>query len=91
MSLKQCPCGSYAINLHCHGRDKNTLTHLCDVCYWRTLAMQYLQGIQDSVKLLEEVVATSDRESDRRHAIKIARQLNQSTRVTEIQDLTYED
>lgn len=27
-------CGSYAINLHHHGRD-NTRTDLCDVCYWR--------------------------------------------------------
>lgn len=27
-------CGSYAINLHQHGRD-NTRTDLCDVCYWR--------------------------------------------------------
>jgi hypothetical protein len=31
---KPCKCGSYAINLHRHGRDL-TDTESCDVCYWR--------------------------------------------------------
>lgn len=30
-------CGSYAINLHLHGRD-NKDTDFCDVCYWRKRA-----------------------------------------------------
>jgi hypothetical protein len=34
---KQCDCGSYAINHHCHGRDGSD-PDLCDVCYWRKRA-----------------------------------------------------
>jgi hypothetical protein len=35
--MKQCKCGSYAINHHSHGRDGSD-GDLCDVCYWRTRA-----------------------------------------------------
>jgi hypothetical protein len=35
--MKQCACGSYAINHHSHGRDGSD-ADLCDVCYWRTRA-----------------------------------------------------
>ena len=35
--MKQCECGSLAINHHLHGRD-GTDEDLCDVCYWRKRA-----------------------------------------------------
>lgn len=35
--MKQCKCGSWAINHHLHGRD-GTDDDLCDVCYWRKRA-----------------------------------------------------
>lgn len=35
--MKQCKCGSWAINLHLHGRDGSD-DDLCDVCYWSTRA-----------------------------------------------------
>ena len=35
--MRQCECGSYAINHNCHGRDGSD-DHLCDVCYWRKRA-----------------------------------------------------
>ena len=43
--MKQCECGSYAINHHCHGRDGSD-PELCDVCYWRKRA-----GALESFKL----------------------------------------
>ena len=36
--MKQCKCGSYAINPHSHGRQNGVDLDLCDVCYWRTRA-----------------------------------------------------
>ena len=43
--MRQCNCGSFAINPHQHGRDETDL-NLCDVCYWRKRA--------DAIQLKEE-------------------------------------
>lgn len=43
--MKQCECGSHAINHNLHGRDGSD-PDLCDVCYWRKRA-----GELKSVKL----------------------------------------
>ena len=36
--MKQCKCGSYAVNDHLHGRERGVDLDLCDVCYWRKRA-----------------------------------------------------
>lgn len=36
--MNPCPCGSYAINPHLHGRDPSVDRDVCDVCYWRKRA-----------------------------------------------------
>jgi len=33
--MKQCKCGSWAINPELHGRLQGDRLDLCDVCYWR--------------------------------------------------------
>ena len=43
--MRQCKCGSFAINPGHHGRD-NTDLDLCDVCYWRKRA----EAKDDTVK-----------------------------------------
>lgn len=40
--MKQCKCGSYAINHNCHDRDGSD-GDLCDVCYWKKIANEYKQ------------------------------------------------
>jgi hypothetical protein len=40
--MKQCKCGSQAINPHMHGRDGTDLD-LCDVCYWRKRAEKMIE------------------------------------------------
>jgi hypothetical protein len=46
--MKQCKCGSYAINHNCHDRDGSD-GDLCDVCYWKKRANEYKQQA-DSLK-----------------------------------------
>jgi hypothetical protein len=38
-------CGSYAINHHLHGRDGSD-GHLCDVCFWRSRAINLLEALE---------------------------------------------
>ncbi len=33
--MRQCNCGSYAINPGVNGRDPHKSPHLCDRCYWK--------------------------------------------------------
>ena len=41
MNIKSCRvCGSYAINEHLHGRIPGAKPDLCDVCYWREVALE---------------------------------------------------
>ena len=44
--MKQCKCGSWAINLHLHGRDGSD-DDLCDVCYWSTRAERLTREIAE--------------------------------------------
>ena len=51
-------CGSFAINHHLHGRDKDH-RDLCDVCYWRKrhdLIALSLTGSQARVRDLEDML-----------------------------------
>ena len=51
--MKKCErCGSYAINEHAHGRIKGVNSHLCDVCYWRTIAESY----KNEIEQLKEII-----------------------------------
>ena len=41
MNIKSCRvCGSYAINEHLHGRIPGAKPDLCDVCYWKDVALE---------------------------------------------------
>ena len=42
--MKQCKCGSFAINHTCHGRNGSD-GDLCDVCYWRKRANEPIDFI----------------------------------------------
>jgi hypothetical protein len=53
--MKQCKCGSYAINPDSHGRDATDLD-LCDVCYWRKRANNLQQLEAKLADLADEVV-----------------------------------
>ena len=46
--MKQCKCGSYAINHNCHDRGGSD-GDLCDVYYWKKRANEYKQQV-DSLK-----------------------------------------
>ena len=47
--MRQCDCGSYAINPSKHGRDDFSDLNLCDVCYWKSRAdTAYLRGFADA-------------------------------------------
>jgi dUTPase len=47
MNLNKCKCGSYAINPHLHGREKEIDIDLCDVCYWRKRAISKTTKVKD--------------------------------------------
>ena len=60
MSDNRCSmCGSYAINPHLHGRERDDREDLCDVCYWRSRAefaeahVRELAALTDSLQRQE--------------------------------------
>jgi Zn-finger protein len=48
--MKQCKCGSYAINPHLHGRQPDLFTYMCDVCYWRHKA-ETAENLLECIKI----------------------------------------
>lgn len=52
--MRQCKCGSYAINPHSHGRAPETDLDLCDVCYWRKRADDYFLQAKELQKQVSE-------------------------------------
>ncbi len=68
--MKQCKCGSYAINPHLHGRQPDLFTEMCDVCYWRYKA-ESAQNLLECIKLVidnhdmaEQVYGTAQEPND---------------------------
>jgi hypothetical protein len=86
MSLA-CKCGSYAINLHRHGRDL-TDTESCDVCYWRHRAEAAVEAEREACAVVCENLATSCDDPDvcaaaiRQRAGSPHRDFTVSTRVS---------
>jgi hypothetical protein len=54
---KPCKCGSWAINLHRHGRD-DTDVESCDVCYWRHRAEAAVDAEREACAALCEHLGT---------------------------------
>ena len=57
--IKQCACGSFAINPNRHGRDVHN-TDLCDVCYWKDRAEKVEQQAARYRKVIERFSKCGD-------------------------------